>query len=693
MSLRKSFFKPALLAVAVASAMSVQAETQTTTKVDKDNPEIEMIEVVGVATAGKDISIDQMELEKLQASDLADIFRNSPEITAGGGVAAGQKIYVRGIGEDLLNITVDGAEQAGAVFHHAGRVLIEPELLKRVDVEAGAGSATAGPGALGGALRFTTKDPVDLLQSDENFGATLRSSYEDNGSTNKNSATLYGAGGMFSAMANIVQMKQDNLEDGDGNEIVGSELDVNLGYFKLVADFNEENYLSLSHEKLEHEGESLFRPEWEPNRGNLLADQKGTRETTTLNYNFDPLDNDLINLSLNVYKTENFQRRGNVRSPIATETDGAVETTGATLQNISRVGDHELIYGLNYRDDTSSLKVVKGLAAAFGRSQETGSILGFFVQDIYAVTEQLTLSAGARYDDYEFKYGGIAAIPKVRPGVAGRTYNEDGTSVNVGANYQLNDAWGLSASYAEALRGPKVYDAFRVGTYDNALDLKAEEAENIELGVNYEQNGLAFSTSIYRSEIMDPLSLTHRGGSLPSLRENIDGKIVTDGYTVKLNYSADTWSAGAKFNSSEGEVESSDPTRDGLRATRYTYGSAAAVIGDTLVLNADYMPSDTLSIGWSAEIVGDVDEYKVKLGANTGTIKKSAYTVHDLYLRWQPLANDTLMVALNAKNIFDKAYRAHAGADDLIAQGPEYSGIAAPKSPGRNISLTATLRF
>jgi len=99
-----------------------------------------------------------------------DVFRNETSVNVGGSVGISQKLYVRNVGEDLLNITVDGAEIAEAVFHHAGRVTVEPELLKRVEVEAGAGSAAAGPGALGGSVKFTTKDPKDLLKEGKNIG-------------------------------------------------------------------------------------------------------------------------------------------------------------------------------------------------------------------------------------------------------------------------------------------------------------------------------------------------------------------------------------------------------------------------------------------------------------------------------------------------------------------------------------------
>jgi len=64
--------------------------------------------------------------------DLADLFRGVPSVSVGGGVGVAQKIYVRGLEDSLLNVTIDGAPQRGTLFHHIGRVTIEPELLETV---------------------------------------------------------------------------------------------------------------------------------------------------------------------------------------------------------------------------------------------------------------------------------------------------------------------------------------------------------------------------------------------------------------------------------------------------------------------------------------------------------------------------------------------------------------------------------
>ena len=87
------------------------------------------------------LQITERDLSQRQASDLEDALSLDPSITVGGSTAVAQKIYVRSIGEAMLNVSVDGASQSGALFHHMGRNTIEPELLKRVEIQSGIGNA------------------------------------------------------------------------------------------------------------------------------------------------------------------------------------------------------------------------------------------------------------------------------------------------------------------------------------------------------------------------------------------------------------------------------------------------------------------------------------------------------------------------------------------------------------------------
>ena len=136
--------RPAFIASAIGLALLAPSAVFAQTPDRDDNAAaLDQITVVGVLT---DTELDREQIERTQANDLADLFRGVPSVTVGGGVGIAQKIYVRGLEDSMLNVTVDGAPQRGTLFHHVGRVSIEPELLETVDVQTGPGEATSGFG-------------------------------------------------------------------------------------------------------------------------------------------------------------------------------------------------------------------------------------------------------------------------------------------------------------------------------------------------------------------------------------------------------------------------------------------------------------------------------------------------------------------------------------------------------------------
>lgn len=79
---------------------------------------------------------------------------------------------IRGLESDRVAITVDGLSLGESVetarsyeFFRGGRGDVDIDTLKSLQVIKGADSITAGSGALGGAVVFTTKDPADYLKA------------------------------------------------------------------------------------------------------------------------------------------------------------------------------------------------------------------------------------------------------------------------------------------------------------------------------------------------------------------------------------------------------------------------------------------------------------------------------------------------------------------------------------------------
>ncbi len=54
--------------------------------------------------------------------------------------------------------------------YRQGSIFIDPELIKRLDVDKGPHNITQGNGGFGGSVRIETKDPDDLLLPDQHIG-------------------------------------------------------------------------------------------------------------------------------------------------------------------------------------------------------------------------------------------------------------------------------------------------------------------------------------------------------------------------------------------------------------------------------------------------------------------------------------------------------------------------------------------
>lgn len=631
------------------------AATDTGSK-SKHSSKIQTLEEMVVVGQPLDSLLSNVDLERRQANDLDDIFSGISSVRVGGSVPAAQKIYVRNLGEDTLNIMIDGATQSGVTYHHTGRITLEPELLKQVKVQVGAGEATNGPGALGGAILFETKDPTDLLGRDD-FGALLKTSYMSNTEGTKNSATVFGRTGWFSAMGSYVVSDNNNIEDGDGNELTGTESEQELGFIKLMAELSDGHSLRFSHESLTEEGYKLTRPEWAESVRNPLRFLEFQRNTTRLNHQWLAPGNDLVNLDTNIYHTEFdiFREFDNYVSE--------VDTWGVTISNTSKLVDHSITYGIDYRED----EVTAGAKPNTNQYGETSEVLGFFIQDHHQLTTDLLLSYGTRYDHFEVN------------DKADNTFSDEGFSPNLGFTYNLTPALIVSGGYALAIRGVETNDGFKLFGTTNDPDLEAEKAKNLELSVDYEIGSFVLSAGVHDAVIENAI-----GNAVPWSRhyENI-GDVESDGYTLGFAFHGEKLSAKVNFLHTTAEL-------DGEELTRYAYGYLGTSIGDTLAIDLDYQVLPTLTVGWLGQIVQGIDDLYVE-SANAA-IDKRGYGVHDFYAQWLPEQAEGLALTLTIKNAFDKQYLDHGSVEDFT-HIPGYSSIIGAPAAGRDIRVNIAYQF
>ncbi|MFB0612618.1 TonB-dependent receptor plug domain-containing protein [Aurantiacibacter poecillastricola] len=688
-------YKASLLAAAALCCPSL-ALAQTAPDIEPDNgtqaaPEEEAIVVVGKLT---DSTLDREDIEITQANDLGDLFRRTPSVSVGGAIGIAEKIYVRGLEDAQLNISIDGAQIQGTLFHHVGRVSVEPELLERVDVQTGAGEATSGFGAIGGAIRFRTRDAVDLLEPGRNVGGIARAGWFSNDGY-KLSGTAYGRlAGDVGIIASYVHQNRDPYEDGDGNLVAGSGAEQNVGFVKIGGDIGIGHGFSLSYEQRDEEGEFGARPNWPVLEGDTLFPAEAQRRTVIGNYRYD--SGGILGVELTGYwsraefELDRFDRWGLYGAEI--------ENWGADARLNLAAGMHDVTLGMEYRNDHVSSAYLDDPAMwqpwawdpAVGRFTEEGELFGLYLQDRWQVFDQLLVSFGARYDNYSLDlvtYGG---------GV-----DSDGISFNIGADYEIVPGLTANVGYAEAFRGKEIGDAFTLE--HNAAwailqpGLQPETVKNIEAGLAYDADGFYASAAFYRMEIENVvLDQLYRDRTATPLQNNTYyenvGEFRSEGFELRGGYRSGAFGISGFYNYY-------NPELNGLPVNGYEHLALGNTLGDQWNISATFDP--TPSLGFEASLtrferVEDLETLfrDVELGyvPETQFIDKPGYTTVDLFARWQPFGTDRFELLAAVYNLFDETYLAHASVGDYTAI-PDYEIVRGVNEPGRNIRLSASVRF
>lgn len=702
-------FNTKILSTLIAGLLSTQA---LATEKNNDNKDIEKIVVVG-ATTNSEITPEQ--LDNYQANDLEDIFRATPSITVGGSLGIVQKVFVRGLEDSMMNITVDGAPQTSTLFHHVGRVSIEPELLRSVEVQAGAGEATAGSGAVGGAIRFKTKTANDLLNADEQFGGLAKASIFSNDG-NKQSVALYGrVTDSVNVLASYVNVSRDNMEDGEGDLIPGTASDQTLGFVKVDAEISDSQFITVSYETREEEGEFGKQTNWVQTIDAPLFKTWSDRETLVLNHAL--YLNEFINLETTLYSTESSLKR-----ELYTWNAG-IKTTGFDIRNTSDLGDHVLTYGIEQKNDEVNSESYEAFG---GKANEDGTVTGVYAQDHWQITPDLLLSFGVRYDAYELDHTGLeASWVKVdgkwvvehdaqgNPVTKSKDFSvkkQDGFSKNIGFKYTLAENITLSAGYAEALRGRQVADAFTAGEVNDNPELAPEEVENIELGLEYNDGTWLFEASVYQSTINGVVFDKFKGRE-GVFYENI-GDLESTGVELVAGYQANQFDVLVSFNHNDvvlnnmpfiwpdNSVEGGKQQviRNNVDINAYEYGGLGNAVGDALNINFNYEVTDSIKTGFNFKYVADLNDIEVmhrslELGwvDELGSIDKEGYNLVDVYARYEP--TEQLRFDLSIQNLFNETYRSHGSVGDFSKFGKGYETLKGMYEPGRDIRLSVSYQF
>lgn len=224
-----------------------------------------------------EMKIDRKELQQRQSNQVNDLFRTRADVNVAGGGLMAQKIYVRGMESRLLRVTIDGAAQNGNIFHHDSNTIIDPGMLKEIDVIKGAASASAGPGAIAGKMAMETIGANDFLRKGQSYGSSAAVSFYTNFGYRVNTIAAYRANkwdilGYYTnqrifyyrdgnhAMKNLFHPTYDIDDPAASDKVIGSPSQQNNILFKINGYFNEKDSLAVSYNMTRYDSTRLLRP-------------------------------------------------------------------------------------------------------------------------------------------------------------------------------------------------------------------------------------------------------------------------------------------------------------------------------------------------------------------------------------------------------------------------------------------------
>lgn len=642
-----------------------------------DSMELKTVEVKGEATSATH-RVTTSRMEESTSTDLKDVLFNEPSISFGGGNGQSQWIAIRGMGQDQIDFKVDDSYSDSQIFHHNGRFMLDPALVKVVAVQKGTGSASAGIGATSGAIVAETVSAKDLLQPGKDSGIKLNAGVSSNKGFSYG-ATAFGRSNGFDGLVSGNFIKDKNYTGGrnyrnaEGNDtVLNSALNSRALLGKIGYSFNEDNRLELSHRQEKYYGERALREEFdfsqilndqgEPNTANNAPRYRVLEQNTT-NLAFKGRDVGFADaVKANIYRLDMSRTEGNGKTE--------VETYGANLNLDNRLLDrHTLKYGLNWRQQTSSP------ASRNVTDRKTGQILGtldtidekktdsgIYVEGIWDF-EPFTLTTGLRYDHWKMRTSG------------GNENSDHDLNPSIGLIYDVNDNLSFNTNLNYATRSPRLYEAALSGgrRVISSPDLKAERSRNAEVGFNYRwNNALSLSGSYFHQTIKDVQAITQSGSDY--MWRN-SGRLKNSGYELAASYRWQNLTARAG-------VAYSKPKLDGSTADIVT---TSIPIGRTWTAGLAYQfEQPNLEIGWKGRYVQNAGYAPTSRGSGANLpVVRAGYGVNDVYANWKPTGKDNFNVNFAVNNVFDKNYKPHS----------QRAGTNALPEPGRDFRLAVNYTF
>lgn len=619
----------------------------------------------GNATSVASVNIGAEELAARNPTSVADVFRDEAGVSVGSSIPTSQKVYVNGLEETTLAVTIDGSRQNNRVFHHNATNLIDPSLLKAVDVDAGIAPADVGPGALAGSIAYETKDVKDLLTED-GFGGMVSETYNSNSKTFTTGLGGWAMQDGFEFLGFLNYGKGGNYEAGNGEEVRGTEANLLSGLGKFAYEAESGDRFEISHERVRDDAERPYRANasvvttgrpWEPAYRNYKLDRDNTVFTytdTTPEGWWDPTVR--LAYSHSSVETPIFYNAG---GGVGASYDGQGESgsLNGKFENKFALENGNIVAGLDFYSDKIELETASEPLGYSEDATERARNIGIYAQARIEPLDAMRLSFGGRADKQWFE------------GTTGEKWDHAGLSGNASVEYDLTSFLTAKAGVSHVWAGIPLAEAFIMNpAWNYGVDgPEVTTANNATAGLEFHHQGFTAEGSLFRSMIQDA-----RVAKWAAARSNLNYDVETWGFEVGAGYD---WTDGfikVKYARVNAEI-------DGQPADSDTGNYLTTPVGDIITVSAAHTFSDWgLTVGGDMEFAPEFED-----GANT----YAAYEVVNIYTEWKPEQLSHMTFRAEVQNLFNETYASRA------TYGQEFGNVTPLYEQGRTFLLSVKATF
>ncbi|MEX0304521.1 MAG: TonB-dependent receptor [Leisingera sp.] len=615
---------------------------------------------VQTSTATPVTVINQEEIDDRQASTIAELIDSVPGVSlVNGSTPQGSGINIRGFGangtygtDQKVAIVVDGATTGSEEIYRIGTQLFtDPALYKSVSVIRGTvGSFEYGSGVIGGTVLLETVDASDFTGGEIGLRFRQTLGYSTNGEGFDSSSILaWQPMENFEVLLNYTKRDKNEYEDGSGNLVENSSADPYSGLAKFKYTFGEsdEHAVTLAYQKMSiDEFDAPYDSFNVVNFGNV--NRTTDSEIATLRYDFNPVNNDLVNLQLQ-YSYSDIYIESEAANPggfadylLDGDHDYTIKKLSAKNSMYFQTGalTHDLRVGVELTEKDrleSQVSPTSGSVAVPGGTDER---VALFVVDEISAGSSWTFTPALRWEDQSIEGAGT---------YTGNTYDNSALMGGISARYEFNSGFAVfaSAAYTENL---PILDDLNNSTFMT----QSEKSSTYEAGFSYAASDLFGGQNSFQTKVnffaTNVWAVTSYSGI---------SQVDAEGVEIEATYALDS---GLYF-----DVNSAIASYDAVDTSNADVAWSNEPANSTR-LNVGKRFGDTWDVSW--ELVA----------AENGSNNRRGYGVSNLRATYRPQSGllEGTEVRVGIENAFDKLYQPN---------------LATKPAAGRNFKLTLAKTF